>query len=141
MTGVTSVLCGAQHDHAFLFLDSFNWRELVQADWVVFGVKCECWYSDLLYIFFDADIVVQILLVFVAVHLDIDMLFNMAQTRFVLFKSMSEVFVVLLRHYFFDVRQLIFLYVVVQVDPNKIVVETVEVAAENGNTPRIVPYV
>ena len=54
---------------------------------------------------------------------------------------MSEVFVVLLRHYFFDVRQLIFLYVIVQVDPDKIVVETVEVAAENWNTPRIVPYV
>ena len=141
VTGVTTVLCGPQNDLAVLFRDSFNWRKLVQAYWVVFGVKSECWNSDLLDIFFDADIVVQILLVFVAVHLDIDMLFNMAQTRFVLIESMSEVFVVLLRHYFFDVRQLIFLYVVVQVDPNKIVVETVEVAAENGNTPRIVPYV
>ena len=80
---MTTVLCGPQHDLAVLFRDSLNWRELVQADWVVFGVKCECRNSDLLDFFFDADIVVQILLVFVAVHLDIDMLFNMAQTRFV----------------------------------------------------------
>ena len=71
------------NDLAVLFRDSFNWRKLVQAYWVVFGVKSECWNSDLLDIFFDADIVVQILLVFVAVHLDIDMLFNMAHARLV----------------------------------------------------------
>ena len=83
VTGVTTVLCGPQNDLAVLFRDSLNWRKLVQAYWVVFGVKSECWNSDLLDIFFDADIVVQILLVFVAVHLDIDMLFNMAHARLV----------------------------------------------------------
>ena len=54
---------------------------------------------------------------------------------------MGEVFVVLLRHYFFDVWQLILLYVVVQVDPDKIVVETKTIASESRNTPGIVPYV
>ena len=56
----------------------------------------------------------------------------MVQTSLVCLKCISKVFVGLLRHNFFDERQLIFLDIIVQVDPKNPIVKAIATAEEPG---------
>ena len=114
--------------------------KLIPAKIVVFCAKSEGWHSDVLRDTAQANLIVVVVHIFIAIHFGINVLINVIEPGLVLRQSITQFFEVFLRHERFELWQLFFNDSSIKTHSNDPLVEAIVVFIEelmaSFDTPR-----